>query len=49
LLRHLPQQFEPRILNTVSVNILNVYHKQVYLLPSPLGEGLGVRLFYFLF
>ena len=28
LLRHLPQQFEPRILYTVSVNILNIYHKE---------------------
>ena len=31
LLRYLPQQFEPRILNTVSVKILNVYHKENFL------------------
>ncbi len=31
LLRHLPQQFEPRILYTVSVNILNIYHKEIFL------------------
>ena len=45
LLSHLPEQGEAGVLDTVSVNILNIYHKQFYLLPSPFGEGLGVRLF----
>jgi hypothetical protein len=45
-LGHLPKQFEPRILNTVSVNILYIYHKQFYLLPSLNREGTGVGLYF---
>ena len=48
LLRHLPEQGEARILDTVSVNILNIYHKQVILLPSLTGRGRG-RVFLFPF
>ena len=41
LLSHLPEQGEAGVLDTVSVNIMNIYHKQFYLLPSLNREGLG--------
>ena len=46
LLRHLSQQREAWVLNTVSVNTLYIYHKQFYLLPSLNREGTGVGLYF---
>ena len=42
LLRHLPQQFETRVLNAVTVNILYIYHMRwLFKTPLPAGRGRG--------